>query len=246
MKFLDQGYEVDNLHLVGHSLGAQCAGVVSRHLTKLSDDRLIIPRLFALDPAAPGFEENNFLTLFYGWVTFRKTDFPMVSSSDAKYVQIIHTSIGSYGIEESRGHVDFFPNSGKNQAGCDLELPGTRDVCSHRRAWLYYQESVKNPEAFVAIKCNSYDAFTNNTCENEKAFMGFSMDIGARGNFYLSTHPNPFKSSLGKDGLQNKKLIIITNDGVNDANHHIASPFLAILDERNSHREAEETCLENF
>lgn len=231
---------------MGHSLGAQCGGLVSRHLKKLSDDRLIIPRIFALDPAAPGFEENNFLTLFYGWVTFRKTDFPMISSNDAKYVQIIHTSSGSYGIAESRGHVDFFPNSGANQAGCDLELLGTRDVCSHRRAWHYYQESVKNPEAFVAIKCSSSDAFNNSSCESEKAFMGFSMDTGARGNFYLSTHPNPFKSSLGIEGLKNQKLIIITNDGVSEGSLEIASPFLAILDERNSHGGEEETSLENF
>lgn len=245
MKFLDQGYNVDNLHLVGHSLGGQCIGLVSRHLKILSDDRLIIPRLFALDPAAPGFEENNVLTLFYGWVTFRKTDFPMVSSSDAKYVQIIHTSSGSYGIVTSRGHIDFFPNAGVNQAGCDLELPGTRDVCSHRRAWHYYQESVKNPKAFIAIKCNSSDAFTNSTCENEKAFMGFSTDTEVRGNFYLVTHPNSFKSSLGYDGLKNKKMIIITDDGVSDGILHV-SPFLAIQDESGSHRREEETCLENF
>lgn len=196
--------------------------------------------------------------MLYGWVTFRKTDFPMISSDDASYVQIIHTSAGSYGIKESRGHVDFFPNSGANQAGCDLELPGTRDVCSHRRAWHYYQESVKNPEAFIAIKCNSYEDFLNGTCDvNEKAFMGFSNNITAAlshsvvgGNFYLVTHPNPFKSSLGCDGLRNKKMIIITDedgDGSDEGetNSILVSPFLALEDTRRFVT-TEETFLENF
>jgi pimeloyl-ACP methyl ester carboxylesterase len=139
LKLLDEGYDVNKLHLVGHSLGGQCIGLVSRHLKALSDNRHIIPRLFALDPAAPGFESGNFFSQIYNLITFQSVEFSMISPDDAKYVQIIHTNAGKYGIEASRGHVDFFPNSGEHQSGCDLEFQD--DVCSHRRAWHYYQAS---------------------------------------------------------------------------------------------------------
>lgn len=249
-----QGYRVEKIHLVGHSLGGQCIGLVSRHLKTLSDDHYEIPRLFALDPAAPGFEEGNFLSTLYGWITFQKSDFDMISDSDAKYVQIIHTSAGSYGVQASRGHVDFFPNAGFNQAGCDLELPGTRDVCSHRRAWLYYQESVKNPNAFIALKCHSYDHFVKGECsKNETTFMGFSSDTKVRGNFYLVTHPNPFGAmSLGVEGLEVKKMRIITESEESFMLSTLASPFgVRLYDEdaanaEGSHVITEETFLENF
>lgn len=175
----------------------------------------------------------------------------MISSSDARYVQIIHTSAGSYGIASNRGHVDFFPNAGFNQAGCDLEFPGLRDVCSHRRAWLYYQESVRNPNAFIAIKCVSYENFIKRECENETAFMGFSSDTEVKGNFYLMTHPNPFGSvSLGKEGLEFKKMRIITESGEDDGEiflqQTLASPFGVKLHDDMSHVIIEETFLENF
>lgn len=248
-----QGYPVDKIHLVGHSLGGQCIGLVSRHLKTLSKDRLQIPRLFALDPAAPGFEKDNLLSTIYGWVTFQKSEFEMISTTDAKYVQIIHTSAGSYGIEESRGHVDFFPNSGSNQMGCELEFPGTRDVCSHRRAWLYYQESVRNPDAFIALKCNSYDHFTRGKCNNQTTFMGFSNNTEIRGNFYLVTHPNPFgTTSLGNDGLTIQKMRIIGEGGEEEESFlsDSAVPFGIRVDDetsaRSSHVIIEETFLENF
>ncbi len=193
--------------------------------------------------------------MIYDWLTlFKENDFDMISSSDAKYVQIIHTSAGSYGVKESRGHADFFPNSGSNQAGCELELPGTRDVCSHRRAWIYYQESVKNPKSFIAIKCNSYSEFLNGTCTNEKAFMGFTDDIELeeKGNFYLVTHPNHFgTTAMGNEGLSIRKMLIIAEGneieernpfrpyGVNidggDEEHYVGNQMIA-----------EETFLENF
>lgn len=187
-------------------------------------------------------------------MTFQKSDFGMISTSDAKYVQIIHTSAGSYGIRASRGHVDFFPNAGFNQAGCDLELLGTRDVCSHRRAWLYYQESVRNPNAFIALKCLSYDHFTKGECKNETTFMGFSSDTEVRGNFYLVTHPNPFGTmSLGNDGLEAKNMRIITESGDGEesfVHSTLASPFgVRLYDDASaegSHVIIEETFLENF
>lgn len=230
LKFLDLGYDINKLHLIGHSLGGQCIGLVSRHLKKQSNDRYFIPRLYALDPAAPAFETNNTLSRALDWASPWNTEFPMISRDDAEYVQIIHTSAGTYGVIESRGHVDFFPNSGAHQHGCDLEI--TDDVCSHRRAWLYYQESVKNLNTFSAVICESYEVFKSGACKrNERAFMGLSNDTSARGNFYLITHSNPYHTSLGENGIEYKKLIVITENGMEEHDEVAMGLFDFINDE---------------
>lgn len=218
IKFLDMGFDIRKLHLIGHSLGGQCIGLVSRHLKIKSNDRYFIPRLYALDPAAPAFEKDNTLSKALEWAVPWSTEFPMISRDDAEFVQVIHTSSGTYGIIESRGHIDFFPNSGSNQHGCDLDT--FDDICSHRRAWLYYQESVKNLNTFTAVKCDSYEDFKSGACKgNEKAFMGYSDDTSKRGNFYLATHSNPYQTSLGENGTELKKLIIITENGTEEVDN---------------------------
>lgn len=169
--------------------------------------------MYALDPAGPGFENGNILSKILKWNPFKGKAFPMVSREDAKYVQIIHTSAGSYGIVESRGHADFFPNAGVHQYGCELEF--LSDVCSHRRSWLYYQESVKNPSSFSALKCESFSVFQSGNCKgNEQVFMGFSNDTSARGNFYLITHSNPYQTSLGINGIEFEMLHVIKNTSI--------------------------------
>jgi len=56
-----------------------------------------------LDPAGPLY---NFL-------------YPPLTSSDARFVDIIHTDYGFYGIAKITGTVDFFPNGGERiQPGC--------------------------------------------------------------------------------------------------------------------------------
>lgn len=207
------GYDISKIHLVGHSLGGQCIGLVGRHLKKISNNSYVIPRLYALDPAGPGFEKQNTLTKFLKWVTFKKVEFPMISRDDANYVQVIHTNGGKYGTVESRGHVDFYPNDGSDQAGCDLET--FDDICSHSRAWYYYQESVVNDGTFLAIKCNSFNDFTRNNCQkSEIAVMGLSNDTTSKGKFFLVTHPNPLQTSLGKEGINYRQLKLFTENDV--------------------------------
>jgi len=44
---------------------------------------------------------------------------PRLSYSDARFVDIIHTDYGFYGIAQATGTVDFFPNNGHRiQPGC--------------------------------------------------------------------------------------------------------------------------------
>lgn len=43
-----------------------------------------------------------------------------LDTSDADFVDIIHTCGGIYGYKNSHGHADFYPNSGKPaQPGCE-------------------------------------------------------------------------------------------------------------------------------
>lgn len=53
--FLDTGYPLQMVHLVGHSLGGQLVGLIGRQLREQSRGRYELPRITALDPAEPDF-----------------------------------------------------------------------------------------------------------------------------------------------------------------------------------------------
>ncbi|XP_043801526.1 lipase member H-like [Apis laboriosa] len=99
---VNNGVNPEKIHLIGHSLGAQLAARIGRKTN------FKIPRITALDPAGP---------LYY------ILDFH-ISSSDAKFVDVIHTDMGFYGLAVKVGHVDFFPNYGyRPQPGCKIIGP---------------------------------------------------------------------------------------------------------------------------
>lgn len=54
--FIQAGYPYEKIHLVGHSLGGQLAGLVARTVSERSGKRYKIKRVTGLDPAGPGFE----------------------------------------------------------------------------------------------------------------------------------------------------------------------------------------------
>ena len=64
-----------------------------------------------LDPAAPGFDFDD---------TAIRLD-----PSDAMFVDVIHSDVRdsalskALGLQRPCGHVDFYPNGGKHQPGCD-------------------------------------------------------------------------------------------------------------------------------
>nr|CAD7568951.1 unnamed protein product [Timema californicum] len=157
------GLDPADVHLIGHSLGAHTAGYAGERIVGLG-------RITGLDPAEP---------FFQGMPTITRLD-----PSDAKLVDVIHTDGKSifllgYGMSQPCGHIDFYPNNGKEQPGCDLAetpLPLTliRDgleeasrvlvACNHIRAIKLFIDSINTNCPYVAHRCDSYQHFLQGRC----------------------------------------------------------------------------------
>ncbi|XP_046550830.1 pancreatic triacylglycerol lipase-like [Haliotis rubra] len=151
----------EDFHLIGHSLGAHTAGYAGERIQ-------YIGRITGLDPAEPYFQDTD--------VTVR------LDPTDALFVDIIHTNGESIlklglGMKQPCGHVDYYPNGGLTQPGCDTKnavadvkiegLPGGVHqffACSHIRSHALFIESINSKCPFEAYKCNSYDDFSAGKC----------------------------------------------------------------------------------
>ncbi|XP_065212217.1 pancreatic triacylglycerol lipase-like [Planococcus citri] len=178
----NHGLNPKDVHIIGHSLGAHTAGYAGERIDKLG-------RITGLDPAEPYFQ---------GMPEQVRLD-----PSDADLVDVIHTDGSSifllgYGMSEPAGHVDFYPNNGKEQPGCDLtETPlpltlikeGIEEAsrvlvaCNHVRAIKLFTESINSKCPYVAHRCPSYQHFMQGKCfsceENNSscAIMGLQSDL---------------------------------------------------------------------
>lgn len=159
--------DLRNVHIIGHSLGSHLAGYAGYHLQQ--DFGLKLGRITGLDPAAPLFSETE----------------PIVrlDRSDAEFVDAIHTDAnpfmkGGLGIYQRVGHVDFYPNGGSDNPGCDVRLQDYMRSrkssvflsmqeflsCNHIRSYQYFTESISNKCPFMGITCESYEAFKEGLC----------------------------------------------------------------------------------
>lgn len=167
-------------------------GKIGRTLKALSSGKLVIPRIYALDPAGnaranhPQAHEisNIFVSTAPGFETSSIDGFDAVGKLDADYVQVIHTCIGKLGMQHRVGSADFFPNGGIRHPGCDEDPTSTSIkpsviTCDHGRAHQFYQASVRDPHSYPAIRCNSWDDFINNgTCfKDDINYMGFGAKL---------------------------------------------------------------------
>ncbi|ODN05025.1 Hepatic triacylglycerol lipase [Orchesella cincta] len=166
---------VNLIHFIGHSLGSHVANFAGRGLTGGK-----MARITALDPALPLFGERG--------------DDRRIDPSDASHVVVLHTAMGTLldgglAFTEPRGHVDFYPNSGKNQPGCGVDAFG---ACSHGRANDFFVESITNTRAFSACKCNNWDEYSSGRCLClDQEYMGWGTPSSARDLYYLRTNANP-------------------------------------------------------
>lgn len=98
------GIPLDQITLVGHSFGAQIAGMVGAKMHGK------IGRIIGLDPAGWLFTKPQLLASRY-----------RLDRSDAKFVQCIHTNTNYIGLgtDVPCGHQDYYPNEGLSpQPGC--------------------------------------------------------------------------------------------------------------------------------
>ena len=160
------GVNAADVHLIGHSLGAHISGYAGSRIKGLG-------RITGLDPAGPYFDFTE----------------PVVrlDPTDAEFVEAIHTDgtatleIG-LGMMQRVGHVDYYPNGGKNQPNCP-EVPGKiigaifnglawnmagiedTTACSHSAAITYFTESIRDKGCmFTAYPCSSKADFDAGKC----------------------------------------------------------------------------------
>lgn len=128
----------------------------------LQDFNLTLGRITGLDPAEPHFANSG-----------RPV---RLGPTAAKYVDVIHTDAngfihGGLGIIERVGHVDFYPNGGTDQPGCDKGMvqyisaehgsfvQGLRKFlgCNHVRSYEFFTESINTKCEYKAITCSNYE-----------------------------------------------------------------------------------------
>jgi len=178
MKHIVDFYQLDwkEIHILGASLGAHAAGYFGRFTEGKCG------RLTGLDPSGP---------LFY---TAARAD--RLDTTDAIFVDVIHSAGRWVGNDNIQGHVDFFPNGGRaTQPGCVESVDLT---CSHFLSWRLFAESIyashdSDMNKFLVVRCNSHYDFLYGACcrlGEETFIMGQDVSRDLRGTFYLDTRPD--------------------------------------------------------
>lgn len=159
---------LESVHMIGHSLGAHLCGYAGYTLQR--DFGLLLGRITGMDPAEPLFTDTDPLV--------------RLDRTDAMYVDVIHTdaqpfSSGGLGMTEAIGHVDFYPNGGYDNPGCDAPMHdyimqekgsffwGVQQFlsCNHIRSHQFMTDSIISIKCpFVAISCESYEDFQGGNC----------------------------------------------------------------------------------
>jgi pancreatic triacylglycerol lipase len=148
-----------------------------------------------MDPAGPGF--YNFTNNLRYW---------RLTQNDANFVDIIHTSI-AFGLFESLGDVDFWPNLGLEQPGCNSD-----PICSHSRSHYLFAESILSSSYFKASAvCDSPVKWAAGLCKctSNCNHMGFYATGSVEGSFYLRTNEQSPFSINGSNVLGQKKILIL-------------------------------------
>ncbi|XP_029434871.1 lipase member I [Rhinatrema bivittatum] len=158
-KMLNEGASLDDIYMIGVSLGAHISGFVGH----MYNGRL--GRITGLDPAGP---------LFKG-----KPPEDRLDPSDAQFVDVIHSDTDALGYREELGHIDFYPNGGNDQPGCPQTIfSGSQYFkCDHQRSVFLYVSSLQETCNIVTYPCDSYKDYRNGKCANCKAFLPLTCPV---------------------------------------------------------------------
>ncbi|XP_025417426.1 pancreatic triacylglycerol lipase-like isoform X2 [Sipha flava] len=197
-----------HIHLIGFSLGAHVAGFAGKALKAI--ENVSIGRITGLDPASPLFRQMLTASL------------SSLGKDDAAFVDVVHTDGAriwseGFGLFNPIGDVDYFPNGGLDQPGCEQirgsvivsRFEGTTNssvVCNHLRALQFFLENLKavsDPDAcqFTSFPCPAgWSAFQRGECfpmnctDSNCVTMGFAASQSKlRGPLYLTTRDSsPF------------------------------------------------------
>uniref|UniRef100_A0A182M1Z8 Lipase domain-containing protein n=1 Tax=Anopheles culicifacies TaxID=139723 RepID=A0A182M1Z8_9DIPT len=134
---------LENVSLIGFSMGGQIAGLTG----KLLPGR--IGSIYALDPAGPLFS-----------VPFDIGATRRIAGTDARYVQVIYTARYTAGFGPLVGTQNFLPNEGFHpQAPCKVTGDGLAELsialrCSHQYAVKLFIDSLDPAIPIEGQKCN--------------------------------------------------------------------------------------------
>ncbi|KAH8383585.1 hypothetical protein KR009_009364, partial [Drosophila setifemur] len=154
----NHGLNLDTTMVIGHSLGAHVSGYAGKNVKNGQ-----VHTIIGLDPALPLFSYDS--------------PNKRLSSTDAYYVESIQTNGGTLGFLRPIGKGAFYPNGGKNQPGCGLDLTGG---CAHSRSVIYYAEAVQQNN-FPTMRCGGYEQAVGNECGSSYS----SVKMGATTNAYM-------------------------------------------------------------
>lgn len=150
----DTGINWPRMRIIGFSLGGHVMGYAGRNLRRKG---LLVPRISVLDPASPYFENEH--------VDLR------IDPTDAVFVDAIHTDsktlrVHGFGAIQEMGHIDFYPNGGSSQVGCEnFDISVVQYMaCSHYRVLRYYIESINSPCPYYGYPCKNFKEFKLGLC----------------------------------------------------------------------------------
>ncbi|XP_055625117.1 pancreatic triacylglycerol lipase-like [Toxorhynchites rutilus septentrionalis] len=128
------------INIIGFSLGAHAAGNAGKHQNGQ------LNTVIGLDPAGPLFSSGQA---------------DILTSSDALYTEAIYTNAGRLAFDGPLAQANFYPNGGRSQPGCILDLIG---ICAHNRVNELFAESVSTQTHFIAVPCATYDEIRRDRC----------------------------------------------------------------------------------
>ncbi|KAM6986669.1 lipase member H [Aplochiton taeniatus] len=152
-KMQEHGAILSSIHMIGISLGAHVSGFIGARFNGQ------IGRITALDPAGPQFTGTD--------------PEDRLDSSDAQFVDVVHSDMDALGFRKPLGHIDFYPNGGADQPGCPKTIfsGGPYFKCDHQRSVYLYLGSLNRTCDIRAYPCSSYKDFLEGLCMDCDQFM---------------------------------------------------------------------------